>query len=152
MQWPRLDGVVENTPVAFELVGSAGAFHTVAIAVPSAALEGHLEVTREGVLAKLGKLFGAQDIVLGEDAFDRAFLVKGTSELTVRALLRPEVREEMLGMGVVRLAYDDGTEQHHVPMVILELAGIATEPPWLDRALALVIEVARTRPQDAPYR
>jgi hypothetical protein len=151
-QWPRLDGVVENIQVAFELVERAQGFNSAAIAVPPAALEGHVEVTREGVLAKITKLFGAQDIVLGREAFDRAFLVRGTSKDTVSAVLRSAVQDEMLAIGVVRLAYDDGSEHQHVPTVVLELPQIVTDWTWLDRALALVVDIARVRAQDTPYR
>ncbi len=55
-----------------------------------------LSLTREGSLAGVGKLLGAQDIQIGDPAFDAAFLVKGRPEAAVRALLTPEVRGRLL--------------------------------------------------------
>ena len=151
-QWPRVDGVFEGVAVALELVGRSGGYHTGALAVPIAAVQGNVEVTREGVIAKISKVFGAQDIIIGDDAFDRAFLVKSTSEAAVRALLSARVRSEMLELGVDRVIYDDGSEHEHVPMVLFEIPVILTEPQLLDRALRAAVEIAQTRMQEAPYR
>jgi hypothetical protein len=37
-------------------------------------------------------------------------------------------------------------------MVVLEVPGVVAEPTQLDRLLAMVIEVARTRLPEVPYR
>lgn len=43
-------------------------------------------LSRKGILSSIGKLFGAQDIVIGDQDFDRQFIIKGTDELKVRQL------------------------------------------------------------------
>ena len=53
-----------------------------------------LTVYRKSIFSGVAKLFGMQDIEVGEDAFDRDFIVKGTDESRVRALLaNPHLRE-----------------------------------------------------------
>jgi hypothetical protein len=151
-QWPRVDGVIEGIAVALELVGRLGGYHTGALAVPIAAVQGNVEVTREGAIAKISKAFGAQDITIGDETFDRAFLVKATSEAAVRAVLSALVRSAMLEMGADRVIYDDGSEHKHVPMVLFEIPVILTEPRLLDRALRAAVEIAQTRIQETPYR
>jgi hypothetical protein len=151
-QWPRVDGVFGGVAVALELVGRSGGYHTGALAVPIAAVQGNVEVTREGVIAKISKVFGAQDLIIGDEAFDRAFLVKATSEAAARAVLSARVRNEMLEIGVDRVLYDDGSEHEHVPMVLFEVPVILTEPRLLDRALRAAVEIAQTRLQETPYR
>jgi hypothetical protein len=51
-----------------------------------------LKLTREGFFSSLTKLLGAQDITLGDDAFDRTALVKGADPERVRAFLTPARR------------------------------------------------------------
>ena len=152
VQLPLVDGAVESIPAAVQLVAGTTGYHTLALAVPAAPLEGHVEITREGVIAKIAKLFGAQDIQLGEEAFDRTFLVKGTSERTVRAVLSALVRQEMLQMDAVRVAYDDGSAHKHGPMALLEVPRIVTGAAELDRVLAAVVEMARAKVQETAYR
>lgn len=50
-----------------------------------------LRLTRPGSLSALGKLFGAQDIEVGDPVFDARFVVKGAPESAVRAVLTPDV-------------------------------------------------------------
>ena len=138
--------------MALELVARSLGYHTGALAVPVAAVQGNVEVTREGVIATISKAFGAQDILIGDAPFDRAFLVKGTHEAAVRAVLSARVREEMLEMAVDRVIYDDGSQHNHVPMVLVEIPMILTEPQQLDRALRAAVEIAQTRMQETPYR
>jgi hypothetical protein len=144
-QWPRVDGGLEGVAVAIELVPRNSGVHTAVLAALPAPMEGNVEVTREGLFSKIGKLFGAQDIVLGDGAFDRAFLVKGTSELTVRALLSVAACTELLSLGADRLAYDDGSEHKHVAMVVMEIPSVVQSAEHLDRALRIVVEMSRTR-------
>jgi len=151
-QWPRVDGRISGIHVALELVPGSGGYQTAAIAAPLDAMQGNLEVTREGVIAKISKVFGAQDIALGDEAFDRAFLVKATSEAVARAVLSAEVRREMLAMAAERVVYDDGSEHRHVAMVLFEVPRILQEAQEIDRALGAAVEIARARVQQAPYR
>jgi hypothetical protein len=152
VQVPRLEGMIDDVPVAVELVLGTSDHQTVALAEPAAAVPGHLEVTREGLVAWLTKAFGAQDVVLGEDAFDRAFLVKATPPELAHRLLVPEVQAEMLALPTTRLAYDDGSEHSHRAMVVFAVGALVESPGILDRMLRLVCTLARVRMATSAYR
>jgi hypothetical protein len=152
-EMPRLDGVLDDVRVAIELgQGLGGEIETMALAVIAAPLQGHLEVTREGLVAKLTKVFGAQDVVLGDAPFDRAFLVKATPPDLAHQLLGPLVRAEMLALPTTRLAYDDGSEHSHLAMVVFVLGALVESPDVLDRMLKVATTLARVRPTTSAYR
>lgn len=60
-----------------------------------------LELHPETTLARGRKLLGSQDITLGDEAFDGAFLVQGQPEERVRATLTPGVRRALLRLRVL---------------------------------------------------
>src|SRR4051794_17943969 len=66
---PTLAGSALGRSFALEYLPDAGV--TLAVTPPLASLQGNVEITPEGVSSKLAKLFGAQDIIVGHDAFDR---------------------------------------------------------------------------------
>jgi hypothetical protein len=152
VEMPRLDGVFEDVRVAVEIAQGTGDYETIALAGIAAPLPGHLEVTREGLVAKLSKAFGAQDVVLGDDAFDRAFLVKSAPADIAHALLPPEVRSEMLALPTTRLAYDDGSEHSQLALVVFALGAVVESPGVLDRMLRVVTTLARVRQATSAYR
>ncbi len=55
-----------------------------------------LSVTREGLFDTVGKMFGGQDIQIGEPRFDAAFRIRGSSEELARDVLTPGVRAALL--------------------------------------------------------
>lgn len=55
-----------------------------------------LHITPEGFFTGLGKAFGVQDIQVGDQRFDQAFLIKGRDEAKVVRLLSAEVRDELM--------------------------------------------------------
>lgn len=65
------------------------------IATPHLPL-GDLTLSREGFFASIGKVFGGQDIVTGDPAFDAAFVVRSANEPAARAVLTPAVRAALL--------------------------------------------------------
>jgi hypothetical protein len=148
-QLPRVDGVVDGVNVAIELVHD---MRTAVLAVPAVPLAGNLHIGRESVFTSIAKFFGAHDIVLGDKAFDDAFLVKASAAALAQALLSPATRAELLALGAESFAYDDGSEHKHSPMVVLFLRRIAVGDVELDRALRVVIQAASVRDGTAPYR
>lgn len=46
------------------------------------------EIYREGFIRKVEKLFGAQDIEIGDADFDKSFTIKSTNEFKIKTLLR----------------------------------------------------------------
>lgn len=68
--------------------------HDLAVRLP---VETHdLSVTREGLTDMIGKVFGGQDIQVGDTQFDGAFRVRGSSEGLARSVLTPGVRAALL--------------------------------------------------------
>lgn len=55
-----------------------------------------VKLWRESVVEKLGKAVGVKDIQVGDQKFDEAFLVRGSSEDQVRSLLDPKLRAALL--------------------------------------------------------
>lgn len=58
---------------------------------------GDLTVTSENALSRLGRSLGAQDLELGDPAFDRAFVVRASDPSTARRVLGPIAREALCG-------------------------------------------------------
>ncbi len=55
-----------------------------------------LRIFREGLWQKVTKVFGAEDLQTGDDAFDRRFMIQGDDAETIRRILSPQVREMLL--------------------------------------------------------
>jgi hypothetical protein len=55
-----------------------------------------LAISNEGMFAKASKLAGAQDLQIGDDAFDKTFLVRAADEDEAREHLAPAHRREAL--------------------------------------------------------
>jgi hypothetical protein len=66
------------------------------------------KIYRKGFFSELGKLFGMQDIEIGEPEFDEAFILKGNDEGTVRDLFAsPEIRRLALAQPRMSLEVKD---------------------------------------------
>ncbi len=55
-------------------------------------------VSPEGFLGKIGKFFGGQDIQIGNQPFDDAFVIKGEPEQAVCRLLQPHVCQAIFAL------------------------------------------------------
>jgi hypothetical protein len=65
-------------------------------------------VYRKSVFSGVGKLLGMQDIEVGDDAFDRDFIIKGTDDGQVRTLLsRVRLRELIATQPEIHLSVKD---------------------------------------------
>jgi hypothetical protein len=72
----------------------------------------YLTLYEESVFSKIGKLFGAQDIQVGDEEIDRRFMIKGQPEDSVTRLLTPiSLRQKLLEARSVNLEVD-GRELH----------------------------------------
>jgi hypothetical protein len=148
-QLPRIDAVVDGVRSAIEL---AYDLRTAVLAVPALPLAGNLHVTRENIFSSIATFLGAEDIVLGDKAFDDAFLVRASAAPVAQTLLSPPIRAELLALGAESFAYDDGSEHQDAPLVALFLRRVAVDHAELDRALRVVVETARVREGAPPYR
>ena len=84
--------------------------------------------------------------VFGLDApFDAAFRVTASSEDLARTLLIPAARAEMLKLSCRWVAYDDGSEHGHAPMVLFEMSGVIEWDDILNRMLALVVTLSQAQ-------
>ena len=59
---------------------------------------GSLRLDPEGLMGSLRKVFGAQDIQVGNQAMDDAFVIQGDPEAWVREVLDAETRELLLNL------------------------------------------------------
>lgn len=53
-------------------------------------------IYRQGFFSKLGKLFGMQDVDVGDAAFDKAFVIKGNDESALRLLFANETIRRLI--------------------------------------------------------
>ena len=53
----------------------------------------------EGFFSSIGKMFGMQDILIGDDEFDQRFVIKGNDEDKIRHLLADYKLKQLLLMG-----------------------------------------------------
>ncbi len=140
---PRIDGVVDDVKVTLEYVITDLQGRTVAMATPSKPLLGHVEITPEGIGSRLAKLFGAQDLVMGHDAFDKKYIVKGTVEATAKALLDQEACGLLFGIDASRFTYDDGARGAGGGMVTIERPKVESREDVLDTMMKLAARMAK---------
>lgn len=90
-----------------------------------------LAVYREHLFSGIGKMFGAQDIEIGDNAFDSRFLVKGADSDAVLRLLSPDLRKQLL-------LYDDrvGALNINDERVYYEARGMLTDQATIEHVLA----------------
>lgn len=97
-------------------------------------------LSREGILQKAGKMLGAEDIVVGDEELDDAFIIRGVGSNEVMGLLKhPEVKETLLE-GQRRhseLTLSEGT-------VRIYTTGFITNPDILASYFRTVAQVAKT--------
>jgi hypothetical protein len=81
-------------------------------------------ITREGVLSEIAKIFGAQDIQIGDTEFDKNFMIKGNNEQLIKQMLQnARIRELLLGQPEVHFALTPENELlFAVPVIIKDLA------------------------------
>jgi len=92
---PRLDGDIEGYALTVDVHKRGSGQHSTTwtrfrLGVPS--LPPGIELKQEGFLSGLTKVFGVQDIEVGDAAFDDKVVVKGHSETAVRTFLTPARR------------------------------------------------------------
>jgi hypothetical protein len=140
-EWPRVEGTLGGAQVAIEMAVHATDwdYSTACVAATKAAPKGHLELTREGIASRVAHLFGAQDIIVGDEAFDAAYVVKASPEPLALQLLTTAVRAELAALDVSRLTYGEGSVGG---LVVAEILGIVQSRDVLDRTLRLVAELA----------
>ncbi len=86
-------------------------------------------VYREGIFSGIGKWFGMQDIEIGDEAFDRDFVIKSNQEQKLRELLGSAKIRELISRqpeisfavkddeGFFRSSFPDGVDELHFQVV-----------------------------------
>lgn len=96
-----------------------------------------LQFYKEGVLSKIGKALGTQDVQVGDPRFDQAFMIKSNAPEYVSGLLTPEVRELALYMP------DAMNVKLAMGHVSWEQLGTLTDASRLGNVLNMLVIIAR---------
>jgi hypothetical protein len=78
-----------------------------------------VSISHESLASRIGKAFGSQDIQIGTDEFDNAFMVKADDEQYVRSLLTMTIQNKLLEL------------QHERPRVLLKGSTLGVSVPRL---------------------
>ena len=77
-----------------------------------------LELSREGLFAKVGKRLGAQDIQTGDPEIDQRLVIKGQPEEMVRRVLTSgSLRQQLLSASSLDLTLENGEIRYRKPGV-----------------------------------
>ena len=66
------------------------------------------DIYREGMLEKIDKAFGRQDVIIGDDEYDRIFMIKSDDAKRVRGVCNANMRARHLETPGVRITAEDG--------------------------------------------
>lgn len=81
----------------------------------------NLQVYPEGLLSKVGKMLGAQDIQIGNKAFDDTFMIKSKTPDKIDKLLTRDVQRKMLyGPHLINISLSGNKLVNKIPNVITE--------------------------------
>lgn len=80
-------------------------------------------ITREGLLSEIAKLFGAQDIQIGDPDFDKLFMIKGNHEGLIKQMLQnAKIKQLLLAQPEVHFALTPENELlFAVPVIIKDI-------------------------------
>ena len=139
----RVSGKEDGVSIAFEVAPFEGDWGMTLVAVPPAPVPVRLELAPEGMFQKLTKLFGAQDIQIGDAPFDTAYMIKGSDAPATRVVLCEATRKAMLSLGVATFVYDDGSTKERPAVIIAGIPSLFTTTDQLDRMIAFMVAVAK---------
>ena len=67
------------------------------------------KIYREGIIQKLTKLFGTQDIIFNDRAFDKKYIIEGNDEARVKEIITPNIRADIIELGEILMILDGET-------------------------------------------
>ncbi len=68
-----------------------------------------MKIYREGILQKLTKLFGTQDIILNDRSFDRRYIIETSQEETVKKIIASDIRATIMELGEMMMILNGET-------------------------------------------
>jgi len=120
---PKIGGKYRDFDYVLETVtegyGEDSITYTV-ITLKSKKLSGyHLHIYQESFLSKIGKMFGGQDIQIGNEEFDTSFIIKSQTPDKIHKLLTMELQRKMLyGTHLINLSLSEKTLQNKTAHII----------------------------------
>ena len=93
------------------------------------------KIYREGILQKLTKLFGTQDIIFNDRSFDKRYIIEGNHEELVKEIISPDIRAKIIELGDILIIFDGET-------FIYEQAGKVIDSKRLFFILEMLIQIA----------
>lgn len=108
-----LSGVVEGSRIRLSVESEGTELFTALTIVPPRSLDLGLSLSKQGALQFIAGIFGSQDIRIGDELFDKAFVIKGKNEAGVKALFQasPAARQalvELLSQSPDLVLHDGG--------------------------------------------
>jgi hypothetical protein len=76
--------------------GKSSTTYTRLKATPSGPPDLHLGIHKEGFFSSLGKAFGTQDVIIGEQTFDDKFIIKASDEEICKAWINSDIQNKIL--------------------------------------------------------
>lgn len=138
---PVIDGISDGHPVKVDSythrAGDSNQTYT-RYRVGFTPLRLDLRLKRQGVFSAITKLFGEQDLLIGDDAFDAAFVVQTSDPTRLRQLLTPSVRS-----GLIRLLASHPNTVVHDDYLIMTRRGIERHPERIVATVQRLVAVAR---------
>ncbi len=141
MSRPILTGTMAGFPVKVDTYvqrsgNSSTTYTRYRVTYPSLGM--NLRLSRHGMLSAITKLFGKQDVEVGDDSFDDAFMVKTDDPSRLRSLLTPSVRS-----GLLRLLASHSTAKVNDSFVQITRTGFQKKPEVLQSTVHRMLATAR---------
>ena len=99
-RFPSINGSLNGMPFScFMYARSAGksqTYHCTFTMILERTNDKTFRLYKEGFFSKVGKAFGGQDVQVGHDDFDNAYLIKSNDEIFIKRLLNPRIRQLIL--------------------------------------------------------
>ncbi|CAN5398492.1 hypothetical protein BH09MYX1_BH09MYX1_59850 [soil metagenome] len=148
---PEIAGTILGIPCrAWMITDRNGFVHTTLEGVPIQEIDGHVGVVpNPGGALGFVKHLVTQDVAIGDEEFDDAFLVRAKPESFARELLGPALRAYISPLAVRKMA----SFVYEARRVALHFSHVEVEAEWIGAGFDAVVEAARfTRPHHAPFR
>jgi len=149
-KFPELTGMYRNFPIRVfmftEKVGEGKSrvirIHTGIEIKINNPLGYKLDIYEEGFFSKLYKVFGMQDIVIGNDKFDKEYIIKSNNEEITTEVLTKPICDELLYMADHKFAF--GFEIKDNIIYYDEPSSLTSERRalWFERILNVLIDLA----------
>jgi hypothetical protein len=91
-------------------------------------------ITKQGVIDSIGKLFGVQDIQVGDKKFDEKFMIKGNDEYKIQTIFSNQAIKDLI------------LSQEDIQIQILDKEGIFDEP--IKEGNVMLYFISETRVKD----